>query len=167
MKRDKMIEDALAEYADDEAQEHADSALRAAAEDAAEADEADEVSAGMLTFSTYAEAAGRTAVYPDRRREGAPAFGGVTPGLMYAVLGLMGEAGEVAEKIKKALRDDGGAITPERLQALELEIGDVLWYTAAALHELNIPMARAARSNLRKLADRAARDTLKGEGDDR
>lgn len=109
-----------------------------------------------LTFQTYEEGAARTAAYPGRS----------SGDLTYPALGLNGEAGEVAEKLKKTIRDHGGDIQPNR-EAIIKELGDVLWYLAACAHELNISLAEVAQRNLDKLADRAARSQIHGEGDER
>ena len=82
--------------------------------------------------------------------------------LEYAALGLCGEAGEVAEKIKKSIRD--GHFNEEDVAK---EIGDVLWYVAALCQSLNICMEVAAMNNILKLESRKARNVLGGSGDDR
>lgn len=112
----------------------------------------------MSDFSDYQKQAATTALYPGRDA------GKVAP---YPALGLAGEAGEVAEHVKKAIRDDGGLITPARRDALKKELGDVLWYVAALCTELDLDMADVARANLDKLASRKARGTLQGSGDNR
>lgn len=82
----------------------------------------------------------------------------------YAILGLVGEAGEVADKRKKQLRD--GANGPDNA-ALIAELGDVLWYVAAVASELGYTLEDVAQANLDKLASRAARGTIHGAGDER
>jgi len=109
-----------------------------------------------MDLNTYQQAAGRTALYPDR---------GQNP--LYPTLGLCGEAGEVADKVKKVLRDDGGIFSAERRQAIALELGDVLWYVAQLAHELGVSLEEIASANLAKLADRADRNVLGGSGDRR
>ncbi|MFZ4564981.1 MAG: nucleoside triphosphate pyrophosphohydrolase family protein [Prochlorococcaceae cyanobacterium] len=109
-----------------------------------------------MDLNTYQQAAGRTALYPDR---------GQNP--LYPTLGLCGEAGEVADKVKKVLRDDGGVFSAERRQAIALELGDVLWYVAQLAHELGLSLEEIASANLAKLADRADRQVLGGSGDRR
>jgi len=109
-----------------------------------------------MDLNTYQQAAGRTALYPDR---------GQNP--LYPTLGLCGEAGEVADKVKKVLRDDGGVFSAERRQAIALELGDVLWYVAQLAHELGVSLEEIASANLAKLADRADRNVLGGSGDRR
>jgi NTP pyrophosphatase (non-canonical NTP hydrolase) len=86
----------------------------------------------------------------------------------YAVLGLCGESGEVADKIKKILRDHRGDFAnTDLLHDLKLELGDVLWYLAALCTELGFELGDVARCNLDKLASRAERNTLQGSGDHR
>lgn len=87
-----------------------------------------------------------------------------------SVLGLVGEAGEVAEKRKKFLRGDFGA-GDEAVQAYEFsiidELGDVLWYLAECALQHGWNLDEVAQHNLNKLADRAERGVIQGEGDDR
>lgn len=111
-----------------------------------------------LGLNAYQQLAGRTAAYPGRGADQ------LTP---YPALGLCGEAGEVAEHFKKALRDDAGELTEKRRAALKKELGDVLWYAAAVAFELKIDLAEVARANLEKLADRQRRGVISGEGDER
>lgn len=110
-----------------------------------------------MDFKTYQAGAFKTAVYPGRGK------GNWT----YAALGLAGETGEICEKLKKAIRDDGGKVGPERLAAVRKELGDVLWYVAALCTELGLEMDAVAEQNLQKLAARQSADTLHGEGDNR
>ena len=110
-----------------------------------------------LNFDEYQEGALRTAVYPGR---GAGNW-------IYPALGLAGESGEIAEKIKKALRDDAGKMSDERRAALRKELGDVLWYVAAMCSELGLTLSDVAQANLDKLAKRQETGRLHGSGDDR
>ncbi len=118
-----------------------------------------------MDFKTYEERAATTALYPGRRA--GPVHSALGVGLSYVLLGLNGEAGECAEQLKKAIRDDGGTITPERRRTLVKELGDVLWYLAAAAHEVGVPLDEIAAVNLDKLARRKQADTLGGSGNDR
>lgn len=111
----------------------------------------------MITFAEYQAGAMRTAIYPGRGE------GNWT----YAALGLAGETGEVSEKLKKAIRDDGSTVTPERKAALKKELGDVLWYVAALCTELHLDLQEVAEENLAKLSGRQQTGTLHGDGDDR
>lgn len=104
-----------------------------------------------MNFNTYQKAAEKFAIYPLDHQ------------IIYPTLGLVGEAGEVAEKIKKVLRDDNNL---ER-KAVAMELGDVLWYIAALCRDLNIDMAECAEMNLDKLNDRKERGKLRGNGDNR
>jgi NTP pyrophosphatase (non-canonical NTP hydrolase) len=87
--------------------------------------------------------------------------------LSYPTLGLAGEAGEVAEQVKKSIRDDGGIVSDERRLALTRELGDVLWYTAQLATELELDLDEIARVNLDKLLSRQRRGALSGSGDER
>ncbi len=86
---------------------------------------------------------------------------------LHWVLGINGEAGEVAEKVKKIIRDKNGEISEEDKVELGKELGDVLWYLAVFSHHLGLDFDKVATDNLAKLADRKARDVLKGSGDNR
>ncbi|HXW57957.1 MAG TPA: nucleoside triphosphate pyrophosphohydrolase family protein [Solirubrobacteraceae bacterium] len=87
--------------------------------------------------------------------------------LSYPALGLAGEAGEVAEHVKKAIRDDGGEIGDARRGAMSKELGDVLWYVAQLASELGLELEQIAAENLDKLRSRQRRGVLSGSGDDR
>jgi NTP pyrophosphatase (non-canonical NTP hydrolase) len=108
-----------------------------------------------VDLSDYQRASRRTAEYP---REA---------WLSYPALGLAGEAGEVAEHAKKAIRDDGATITDERRAAMAKELGDVLWYTAQLASELGLELEAIAQQNLDKLLSRQRRGVLSGSGDER
>jgi len=88
--------------------------------------------------------------------------------VLYPVLGLVGEAGEVAEKLKKRLRDFGGDIEdPVWKEEVKKELGDILWYLSAVSDDLGFSLAEVADSNITKLTSRALRGTLHGSGDNR
>jgi NTP pyrophosphatase (non-canonical NTP hydrolase) len=87
--------------------------------------------------------------------------------LAYPALGLAGEAGEVAEHAKKAIRDDAGVVTEERRRAMAKELGDVLWYVSQLASELGLELDEIARANLEKLLSRQRRGVLSGSGDER
>jgi NTP pyrophosphatase (non-canonical NTP hydrolase) len=87
--------------------------------------------------------------------------------LAYPALGLAGEAGEVAEHAKKAIRDDAGVVTEERRRAIAKELGDVLWYVSQLASELGLELDEIARANLEKLLSRQRRGVLSGSGDER
>jgi NTP pyrophosphatase (non-canonical NTP hydrolase) len=87
--------------------------------------------------------------------------------LLHWVLGINGESGEIAEKVKKIIRDKGGRVSAADKQELGREIGDVLWYLAVFAHHLGIKFDDVAADNLHKLADRQKRGRLQGSGDHR
>lgn len=89
------------------------------------------------------------------------------PPLAYATMSLTGEAGEVAEKVKRIYRGDDKAQAASYDDEIVKELGDVLWCVAAACTALNIPMEYAARKSLQKMEDRRKRGMLKGSGDNR
>jgi NTP pyrophosphatase (non-canonical NTP hydrolase) len=108
-----------------------------------------------LSFNEYQQVAKTTAIYnPDYK-------------VIYPALGLAGESGEVAEKVKKFLRDDNGVMTDERRQVIMAEVSDVLWYIAAICSDLDLKMGDVAQFNLNKLARRKEQGTLSGNGDNR
>ena len=109
-----------------------------------------------MQLSEYQSRSRATAVYPD-----------AGDNLTYPALGLCGEAGECAEKVKKAIRDDGGALTEERRSALAAELGDVLWYAAQLATEAGLDLDAIAEDNLTKLLSRKERGVLQGSGDAR
>lgn len=85
----------------------------------------------------------------------------------YTVLGLVGEAGEIANKAKKVIRDGAGKISDEFKEDMKSENGDCLWYIANMANELNLDLDDIAQSNLDKLFGRKERGTLSGSGDKR
>lgn len=86
---------------------------------------------------------------------------------IYPALGIAGETGEVIEKVKKILRDDKCILTPERREAIKMELGDVLWYLSALALELGLTLEEVALSNIDKFKDRNERGVVHGSGDDR
>ena len=109
-----------------------------------------------MGLDEYQKQAMSTAVYPNI---------GSNP--TYPTLGLCGESGELAEKMKKAIRDDGGVITETRRTEMIKELSDVLWYVAAMANELGMTLSGVAKINIDKLASRKQRDVLNGSGDNR
>jgi NTP pyrophosphatase (non-canonical NTP hydrolase) len=105
-----------------------------------------------VKFWKYQGKAAETATYNDPACE-KKAQQECLAGLMYAGLGLSGEAGEVADEIKKIYRD-GEGLTADRVNAIFYELGDVLWYVAAVCNELAFDMDEVAKANLRKLDKR-------------
>ena len=108
-----------------------------------------------MELAEYQRLSRRTAEYP---REA---------WLAYPALGLAGEAGEVAEHAKKAIRDDRGEVSEERRAAMAKELGDVLWYVAQLASELGLELDEIAQVNLDKLLSRQRRGVLSGSGDER
>ena len=86
---------------------------------------------------------------------------------IYPALGLAEEAGEVAGKFAKAVRDNEGVIDEERKREIVKELGDVLWFVAEICTVLRVDMSTVAELNIKKLADRKARGVIHGSGDNR
>ena len=109
----------------------------------------------MSDFNAYQRSASRTAIYPNQHK------------ILYPALGLAGEAGEVANKVKKLIRD-GPDNRPETWREdIASEIGDVLWYCAALATELNLTLGMIVGQNEKKLMARKHAGTLGGSGDTR
>jgi NTP pyrophosphatase (non-canonical NTP hydrolase) len=108
-----------------------------------------------MTLNEYQDKAVDTAIY------------GAGYNVIYPTLGLAGEAGEVADKVKKVLRDNVGIFTDDKRLEIAKEIGDVLWYIAALTRDLGYTLDEVAQWNVDKLADRKARGVITGDGDNR
>ncbi|MEN9558726.1 MAG: hypothetical protein RL141_1095 [Candidatus Parcubacteria bacterium] len=115
-----------------------------------------------MTFNEYQAATLKTSVY---RETVSPHFG--NNAFLYLVLGLVGESGEVADKIKKLFRDQGGVLSDEKKQELAKELGDVLWYLTRLAEEWGFTLEQIAEMNANKLQSRKQRDALHGDGDNR
>lgn len=113
----------------------------------------------VMTFNEYQKQAKTTALYKDTVAE--------DKHLIYTVLGLVGESGEFAEKIKKLYRDKGGKLGAEEKAELVKELGDVLWYAASIASELGVSLGDVAQINADKLQSRRDRGKVQGEGDNR
>jgi NTP pyrophosphatase (non-canonical NTP hydrolase) len=113
-----------------------------------------------MTFDEYQKQAITTDVYGGKGDFLSIAF-------INKVLGLAGEAGEVAEKIKKIQRNDAGKLDEDSRQAILKELGDVMWYISAIAYYLNEPFGAIAEANLDKLFDRKGRGVIKSKGDNR
>ena len=103
----------------------------------------------------YQKVAKTTAIYP---REQA---------IIYPTLGLTGEAGEVANKVKKIIRDGTNKNNENLVQEISSEIGDVLWYIAVLADDVGVKLSDIANNNLVKLENRKKKGTIHGSGDDR
>ena len=101
-----------------------------------------------MDFDQYQRKASETAIYPEENA------------VQFLSLGINGESGEVAEKVKKSVRDG------KELE-LKKELGDVLWYLSALASELDLSLEEIAEKNIEKIKDREKRNLLKGEGDKR
>ena len=111
-----------------------------------------------MDFNEYQEKAATTAVYPSHSA------------LPYLTLGLVGEAAETANKVKKIIRgdyNDDPEKAEEVLGQIAMELGDTLWYIAVLARELDTSLSAIAAANLDKLAARKTAGTLKGVGDER
>jgi len=109
-----------------------------------------------MDLNSYQTSALQTAIYPN-----------MGSNFTYPALGLVGEAGEVADKLKKVIRDNDGVLTDQVRDAVAKEIGDVLWYVSVLAYELDYDLNTIAQNNLDKLASRQERGVLAGSGDNR
>lgn len=109
-----------------------------------------------MTFEEYQNKSRETAIYPS-----------LGSNFIYPTLGLVGESGEVAEKIKKILRDKEGVINEDSRKEIAKELGDVLWYLAQLSSELNLSLDDVAKMNIEKISSRKERNVLSGDGDNR
>jgi NTP pyrophosphatase (non-canonical NTP hydrolase) len=109
-----------------------------------------------MQLNDYQTKASRTALYPTIGKR-----------YVYPALGLANEAGEVLGKIKKVFRDHNGVLTKEYKLALKKELGDVLWYVAMLAKDLGFKLDDLGKDNLKKLASRAHRGKITGDGDNR
>ena len=109
-----------------------------------------------MELNHYQSESRKTALYPN-----------VGCNTIYPTLGLVGEAGEVADKVKKILRDKKGVFDKESKEAIKFELGDVLWYISQLSSELGYELEEVASANLQKLNSRKKRGKIQGSGDDR
>ncbi len=109
-----------------------------------------------MDFNEYQKEAFKTALYPERGKD-----------VAYPTLGLVGEAGEVAEKVKKMYRDDAGEITDKKREDMKKELGDVLWYMSELAYYFGFTLEDIAELNIKKLHSRLERGKIGGSGDNR
>lgn len=108
-----------------------------------------------MDLDQYQMQSNKTAIYPEDRA------------VEYLVLGMCSEAGEVAGKLKKIIRDNNQVIDDSKRLELSKEIGDVLWYVSQLALELNIPLSIIAEQNIAKLQERSKNNLISGDGDNR
>jgi NTP pyrophosphatase (non-canonical NTP hydrolase) len=108
-----------------------------------------------MTINEYQNKAIETAIYGEGSK------------VIYPTLGLAGETGEVAEKIKKVLRDSNGVFTDEKKLEIIFELGDAQWYIAALARDLGYTLEEVCELNLKKLKSRKERNLISGSGDNR
>ena len=109
-----------------------------------------------MDLNDYQRESRKTALYPD-----------VGFNAVYPTLGLVGEAGEVADKVKKILRDKKGIFDKDSKDEIKFELGDVLWYISQLASELGYELEDVAQANLEKLNSRKVRGKIHGSGDNR
>ena len=109
-----------------------------------------------MDFQEYQSKSRKTALYPDKDNN-----------FIYPALGLTGEAGEVAEKIKKLIRDKNNIVDEKFKNDIQKELGDVLWYISQLATEFNLNLDNIAEKNIEKLYSRLERGVIGGDGDDR
>lgn len=110
-----------------------------------------------MTFDEYQKHALTTAIYN----------GNKMLDVCHWALGLSGESGEIAEKLKKIIRDHGADPSKINRDDIKKELGDVLWYITALAHELGIDLDDVAQANVLKLSSRLQRGVVTGSGDNR
>lgn len=108
-----------------------------------------------MTTNEYQKAALETAFYPKN------------VAVMYLALAINGEAGEIAEKVKKLYRDKGGVGDMNFAKSVAKELGDVLWYISVMANELGFTLDEIAQMNIEKINSRKERGVLCGSGDNR
>ena len=109
-----------------------------------------------MELNDYQRESRKTALYPN-----------VGSNTIYPTLGLVGEAGEVADKVKKILRDKKGVFDKDSKDQIKFELGDVLWYISQLSSELGYELEEVANANLQKLNSRKSRGKIQGSGDNR
>lgn len=108
-----------------------------------------------MELNEYQKMALETAIYPKEYK------------VIYPALGMAGEAGEVADKVKKIIRDNNSKINDEKALEIAKEVGDVLWYCATMANDLGFDLETIAKMNYEKLYSRQQRGKISGNGDNR
>lgn len=108
-----------------------------------------------MTLNEYQQKALETAIYPEQYK------------VIYPALGLTGEAGEVADKVKKIIRDGNGKLSDEKRKEIAKEVGDVCWYIATMAHDIGYTLEEICQMNYEKLSSRKERGVIGGNGDNR
>jgi NTP pyrophosphatase (non-canonical NTP hydrolase) len=122
-----------------------------------------------MEFKEYQTTAHKTAQYPQVKvhpNKTGPDYS-VEANWIYPVFGLVGETGELAEKLKKVIRNQDGILLGQEAIEIGKEIGDILWYLSEVATALNLDLDNLAQQNLNKLKSREKRDVIKSEGDNR
>lgn len=109
-----------------------------------------------MNFSEYQKISWQTALYPNKGHN-----------FVFPTLGLAGESGEVAEKVKKIFRDNNGVVDEKIKETIQKELGDVLWYISQIASEFGLSLDKIASENIKKLSSRKNRGTLHGNGDNK
>ncbi len=115
-----------------------------------------------MGFDEYQNKAAKYDLFSDSTVDGL-----ASPAFSEKVLGLVGEAGETADKVKKIIRDKEGAASDEDVDAIKKELGDVLWYVSNVSRYLGLSLSDVAETNIDKLESRYQRNKLHGAGDER
>jgi NTP pyrophosphatase (non-canonical NTP hydrolase) len=108
-----------------------------------------------MELNDYQKAALATAIYPQEKK------------IIYPLIGLAGETGEVADKIKKEIRDRDSEFGTDSRREIAKEIGDVMWYLASLANDLGYTLDEIAKMNIEKIQSRRHRDKIHGDGDNR
>jgi NTP pyrophosphatase (non-canonical NTP hydrolase) len=109
-----------------------------------------------MEFNEYQKETRKYAIYPE-----------IGNNFSYPTIGLAGETGEVAEKVKKIIRDKNGVVDEQSKNDVKKELGDVLWYLSQIASEFELSLEDVAKGNLEKIQSRKERNTMHGDGDNR
>jgi len=109
-----------------------------------------------MHFSDYQKQSRLSAIYPQMGQN-----------FTYSLIGLVGETGEVAEKIKKLIRDKQGKLDNDYRAEIKKEMGDILWYFSQLATDLSIDLEDLVKTNLEKIKSRQTRNQIHGSGDNR